>query len=132
MSDNLSVIIVSGMEMPKNCLYCRFNYDQLCHAVGQSFREHHMEENGRLTDCPLIEVTSEADYKHNLENYEESLEKAREEIKWLRKMMMDQEKVIRCIDCNRRGTYDCPVHTGCSSDGYDEPDDWYCASGERK
>ena len=37
----------------------------------------------------------------------------------------------RCKDCKRRGTYDCPVYVG--GDGmYSEPDDWFCADGERK
>lgn len=42
------------------------------------------------------------------------------------------QELIRCRDCIRRGTYDCPVHVGCGVDGYDEPDDWFCADGERK
>lgn len=50
-------MIQIDMEMPKNCYYCRFNYDGLCHAVGQSLRERRLETNGRLKDCPLIEVT---------------------------------------------------------------------------
>lgn len=53
----MGMIIVNGMEMPKNCFYCRFNYDGLCHAAGQSLRERRPEPNGRLKDCPLIEVT---------------------------------------------------------------------------
>ena len=51
------MIIVNGMEMPRNCHYCRFKYDRLCHAIGQSFSEHPLENNGRLKDCPLIDVT---------------------------------------------------------------------------
>ena len=40
-------------------------------------------------------------------------------------------ELVRCIDCKRRGTYDCPVYVG--GDGmYSEPDDWFCADGERK
>ena len=39
--------------------------------------------------------------------------------------------VVRCKDCNRRGTYDCPVYVG--GDGMcSEPDDFFCADGERK
>lgn len=45
--------------------------------------------------------------------------------------LKEQEKIVRCKDCLRRGTYDCPVYIGgngmCS-----EPDDWYCADGERR
>lgn len=43
-----------------------------------------------------------------------------------------QPEIIRCKDCKRRGTYDCPVHIGCSGGGYDEPDDWFCGDGERR
>lgn len=40
-------------------------------------------------------------------------------------------ELIRCKDCKRRGTYDCPVYVG--GDGmYSVPDDWYCADGEAK
>ena len=42
--------------MPENCYYCRFNYDHLCHAAMQSFAGRKLEDNGRLKDCPLIEV----------------------------------------------------------------------------
>ena len=69
--------------------------------------------------------------KEQIKNRDESLEKAREEIKWLRGMLKEQEAVVRCIYCKRRGTYDCPVYVG--GDGMNsEPDDWYCADGERR
>ena len=43
----------------------------------------------------------------------------------------DVVEVIRCKDCKHRGTYDCPVYVG--GDGMcSEPDDWFCADGERK
>ena len=48
--------------------------------------------------------------------------------------MIDKEEqpdIVRCKECIRRGTYDCPVHIG-GHDGDDEPDDWFCADGERK
>lgn len=41
------------------------------------------------------------------------------------------EELVRCRNCKRRGTYDCPVYVG--GDGmYSEPDDWFCADGKRK
>lgn len=52
------MIVIYGMEMPKNCNYCRFNYDRLCHAAMQSFAGRTVEENGRLKDCPLMEVNT--------------------------------------------------------------------------
>ena len=44
----------------------------------------------------------------------------------------NMQELVRCKDCKRRETYECPVHVGCGGDGYDEPDDWFCADGERK
>ena len=42
-----------------------------------------------------------------------------------------KQELVRCKNCKRRGTYDCPVYVG--GDGmYSEPDDWFCADGERK
>lgn len=46
-------------------------------------------------------------------------------------LMKEQEAIVRCKDCLRRGTYDCPVYIG--GDGMcSEPDDWFCADGERR
>ena len=40
-------------------------------------------------------------------------------------------QVVRCKDCVRRGTYQCPVYVG--GDGMcSEPDDWFCADGKPK
>ena len=42
----------------------------------------------------------------------------------------DAIPVVRCKDCKRRGTYDCPVYVG-GDEMCSEPDDWFCADGER-
>lgn len=43
------------------------------------------------------------------------------------------KEIVRCKDCLRRGTYGCPVHVGYGdNDGTDEPDEWFCADGERR
>lgn len=47
------MLIIKNMDMPKNCNYCRFNYDGLCHAARKSLRESHAYIGGRLEDCPL-------------------------------------------------------------------------------
>lgn len=47
------MLIIKNMDMPKNCNYCRFNYDGLCHAARKSFRGSHAYIGGRLEDCPL-------------------------------------------------------------------------------
>jgi len=63
------------------------------------------------------------------ENYEWALEDAVYNSRTNKKV--DMVEVVRCKDCKRRGTYNCPVYVG--GDGmYSEPDDWFCADGERK
>ena len=53
-----------------------------------------------------------------------------ETIKNIIAMLKKQEAVVRCRDCKRRGTYDCPVYVG--GDGIcSEPDDWFCSDGEQ-
>lgn len=39
-------------------------------------------------------------------------------------------ELVRCRECIRRGTYDCPIYVGGDGDK-DSPDDWFCADGER-
>lgn len=39
-------------------------------------------------------------------------------------------ELVRCRDCKRKGTHDCPIYAG-SLGGFVLPDDWYCANGER-
>lgn len=54
-----------------------------------------------------------------------------EDWKRLKELLNEQPEIVRCRDCKRRGTYDCPVYVG--GDGmYSEPDDWFCADVERK
>ena len=43
----------------------------------------------------------------------------------------DRKELVRCKDCKRRGTYACPVYVG-GDDMCSEPDDWFCACGERR
>ena len=46
-------------------------------------------------------------------------------------LLKEQPQIVRCKDCKRRGTYNCPVYVG--GDGMcSEPDDWFCANGERR
>lgn len=42
----------------------------------------------------------------------------------------DFVRVVRCKDCNNRGTSDCPIEELCN--GWIPSDDWFCADGERK
>lgn len=44
---------------------------------------------------------------------------------------ISEQELVRCKDCKHRGTYGCPVYVG--GDGMcSEPDDWFCADGERR
>ena len=45
-------------------------------------------------------------------------------------ILKEQPEVVRCRECIRRGTYDCPIYVG-GDEGKDSPDDWFCADGER-
>ena len=40
----------------------------------------------------------------------------------------DAIHVVRCKDCNKRNTSDCPLHYGGHSEN-DTDDDWFCADG---
>ena len=40
-------------------------------------------------------------------------------------------ELVRCRECIRRGTYDCPIYNGGDGDK-GSPDDWFCADGKRK
>lgn len=40
-------------------------------------------------------------------------------------------ELVRCRDCRRKGTHDCPIYAGAIG-GFVLPDDWYCANGERR
>ena len=40
-------------------------------------------------------------------------------------------ELVRCRECIRRGTYNCPIYVGGDAD-HGSPDDWYCADGERR
>lgn len=66
-------LMIKGMDMPKNCYYCRFNYDNLCHALRASFSYIHENDiscplseiptHGRLIDADkLMKVIEENDY----------------------------------------------------------------------
>ena len=41
------------------------------------------------------------------------------------------KSIVRCKDCGRRGTYDCPIYVGGDGD-HGSPDNWFCADAERK
>lgn len=41
-----------------------------------------------------------------------------------------RQTIVRCKDCNNRGTSDCPIEELCN--GWIPSDDFFCADGERK
>ena len=48
-------ILIKGMKMPEHCGYCRFAYDGICHAL-QVMRYDKKTKDGKLIDCPLVEI----------------------------------------------------------------------------
>lgn len=47
-------VLIDGMEIPKACTYCRFSYDQICHALQKTFSENYKDlVDGKFIDCPL-------------------------------------------------------------------------------
>lgn len=52
-------------------------------------------------------------------------------IKEALELQKEQPEIVRCSECCRRASYDCPIYEG--GDGmHDEPDDWFCGDGERR
>ena len=48
-------ILIKGMEMPKNCLWCDLNYDGYrCSITGDGTLS--VDDNERHPNCPLIEL----------------------------------------------------------------------------
>ena len=41
------------------------------------------------------------------------------------------DDIVRCKECIRKGTFDCPIYAGAHG-SFVLFDDWYCASGERE
>jgi hypothetical protein len=39
--------------------------------------------------------------------------------------------LVRCRECRRKGTYDCPIYASVFGK-FGLHDDWYCANGERR
>lgn len=44
-------------------------------------------------------------------------------------IVVSRKELVRCKDCNNRGTSDCPIEELCN--GWIPSDDWFCADGER-
>lgn len=90
-----------------------------------------------------IELLKEQEWQ--IKNRDESIEKAQEEIKWLRGMLKEQvqEQIVHCKDCKYglyTGTeYHCDKHSGhenrLGEDQYYKEwhnGNWFCADGERR
>ena len=91
----------------------------------------------------VLEVLKEHEWQ--IKNRDESIEKAREEIKWLRGMLKEQvqEQIVHCKECKYglyTGTeYHCDKHSGhenrLGEDQYYKEwhnGNWFCADGERR
>ena len=67
-------LLINGMDMPKNCYHCRFNYDGLCHALRSSFTYIHEND----ISCPY-NLNYDAMIKHGI--YKIDVERTFEGIK---------------------------------------------------
>ena len=96
----------------------------------ENWVNNHKDENLLLTYSSVVELLATLkEQEEQIKNRDESLEKAREEIKWLRGMLKEQEAIIRCEDCtNRHDSINCQMY----SEGIDTSDDWFCADGKHK
>ena len=47
-------VLITDMEMPEHCGYCRFRYDGICHALQKT--------QYSKTDCPLVSVPQQCKY----------------------------------------------------------------------
>lgn len=84
-----------------------------------------------MTKQELIELLKKARKQLKKYHVPKDEQTVRLSIDTLETVLSEQPTIVRCKDCKRRGTYDCPVYVG--GDGMcSEPDDWYCADGERK
>lgn len=85
--------------------------------MGLTERHWFENEEPELTEWQLEDIVYE-----NKKAYERGYQKG----------YSDRDKeIIRCKDCVKRGTYQCPVYVG--GDGMcSEPDDWYCTEGEKR
>lgn len=83
-------------------------------AIKKCRKEHCAKcNNSEMPDCP-----------YNCIEYASIVNLAVEILK-------EQPQIVRCKDCKRRGSYQCPVYVG--GDGMcSEPDDWFCADGEQR
>ena len=101
------------------------------------YRCPYHDASKKITEC-TSQLALEAldllkEQEEQIKNRDESLEKAREEIKWLRGMLKEQEAVVRCKDCENGAYVAAPgmlpfVKCG----GIDHELDWFCADGKQR
>lgn len=97
------------------------------------------------TDLLQYTVALLKEQEWQIKNRDESIEKAQEEIKWLRGMLKEQvrEQIVHCKDCKYglyTGTeYHCDNHSGhenrLGEDQYYKEwhnGNWFCADGQRR
>ena len=73
--------------------------------------------------CNVLALLKEQEHKDRMYH---ALE---DDWKRLKKLLKEQEAVVRCKDCvNRHDPINCKMY----SEGMDTSDEWFCADGERK
>lgn len=123
-------------------------------SKGFPYQSHIADKGCEAVECPYrddcdqmlldaLELLKEQEWQ--IKNRDESIEKALEEIKWLRGMLKEQvqEQIVHCKDCKYglyTGTeYHCDKHSGhekrLGEDQYYKEwhnGNWFCADGERR
>ena len=88
--------------------------------------------NGDDTGYCWVEMNTDA--LELLKEQEEEIQSLRREnhdiLTQFHEWTKEQQQIVRCKDCNNRGTSDCPIEELCN--GWIPSDDWFCADGERK
>lgn len=65
--DNVTMIAVKGMEMPRCCMMCDFRKSApyTCEVYCSITASDILNENEKPDDCPLVEIITCKDCRHN-------------------------------------------------------------------
>ena len=96
------------------------------------------DKSGYPWDCTAREnmidyaIAKLKELEEQIKNRDASLEKAREEIKWLRGMLKELEAVVRCKDC-KYCEYPKSEKEWCKKGHlHGKAETWFCADGKRR
>lgn len=75
-----------------------------------------ISSKNRCNSCPYVK-----EHNCNLSMIEDAM-----------KLLKRKQQIVRCKDCRKRKTADCPCECADSAFSWTPDDDWYCADGEAK